>query len=82
VAMGTGQAFEAFDFGVPFLVGEAKPWLIAHGNRAFAKRVVVAAWGRSGVVAGYEKNSWERGARETPWTVHSPAGVRVARLSL
>ena len=63
LAMGTGRLLEPFRQGVPFVVAAAKPSLLAHGEQASEKSMIVGAWGRGGVVAGYEKNSFERGAR-------------------
>jgi len=62
-AMGTGCVLESFGQGVPFVGAAAKPWLLAHGDHAIEKSMIVAAWKRCGVLAGYEKNSFARGAR-------------------
>ena len=54
-AVRTGRQFELLGNRVPLLVVAVKP--LAHGDRASAKIAILPAWGRCGVVAGYEKSS-------------------------
>lgn len=54
LAVRTGRLLEPFGDRVPFLRAAVKPSLLAHGVHASAKIVILAAWGRGGVVAGYD----------------------------
>ena len=57
LAVRAGRLFEPFDNRHPFRVVAVKPALLAHGNRASAKIVILAARQRGGVVAGDERFS-------------------------
>jgi len=58
LAMGTRRLLEPLSNRLPVLGIAEKPTLLAHGDHASAKIVILAAWGRSGVLAGYDKNLW------------------------
>ena len=56
LAVRTGRQLEPFRNRDPFLGAAVKPSLLAHSDHASAKIVILPAWGRGGVVAGYEKD--------------------------
>ena len=48
--------------GDPFFDGAVKPVWLAHDDRTSATGAILPAWSRGGVVAGYERRVWKRGA--------------------
>lgn len=57
LAMRTRRLLEPFGNGVPFLGVAEKPALLAHGNHASTKSVILATWKRRGVKARYDETS-------------------------
>jgi len=58
VAMRARRLLELFGQRGPFLGAAVKPALLDHSDKTFAKGVILSAWGRGGVVAGYDSRSW------------------------
>ena len=56
LAVRTGRQLEPFRNGDPFLDAVVKPCLLSHRDHASVKIVILPAWGRGGVVAGYDKD--------------------------
>ena len=65
LAVRAGRLLEPFANRRPFRVAAVKPSLIAHGNRASAKIVILPARQRGGVVAGYDEDHWQSAGYES-----------------